>query len=43
MIDFLNETTLSKLGQMASESAPDCFSDEADQAGEDEAESQYFD
>lgn len=43
MIDFLNETTLSKLEQMASESAPECFSDAADQAGEDEAESQYFD
>ena len=43
MLEFLNETTLSKLGQMASESAPDCFSDAADQAGEDKAESQYFD
>ena len=43
MLDFLNAATLKKLNEMASEAAPEMFSDLADQAGEDAAEARVFD
>lgn len=41
--DVISESTKFRLQQMCEEAAPECFSDQDDQAGEDAAEARAFD